>query len=100
GWRATEAEAPRVASRPTSKMPSPTATTSSGNVTSTPIGDASARATRIAVLWCVVSVTRFIHAIGGQLERGQKPAFATGRVEPDAGRTCPQVGRIVGRIGG
>src|SRR5688500_10451635 len=88
-WRrAIDCEAPRVASRPTRRMPTPTPITSSGIVISTPIGDASARATRIAgpsAAESLLLVTSFVDRTRRELERRQEPALATGGVEPDAG---------------
>src|SRR5262245_29125663 len=80
-------------------MPIPTAATSSGSVTSTPRGDASARpictaGLRSIVVYRVCSATRFVDAVGRELERGQKAALATRGVETDARGSCPQVRRI------
>src|SRR5262245_29909945 len=104
-------------------MPSPTATTSTGNVIKTPYGDANARAMRAprgarlrlsrATVGCAVgsdgelwtrsgavsmSVSRFVYRAGGQLEAGEEAALAAGGIEADACRPRPQIGRIVGRV--
>src|SRR5687768_18569203 len=86
-------------------MPTPTATTSNGTVIKPPIGDASARAMRIAGCAALlprerqpVLATALVDEPRGQLEGGQKAALAARGVEPDARRTGPQVRRIFGRV--
>src|SRR5688572_22319576 len=86
-------------------MPRPTAITSSGSVIRTPVGDASARPILIAggrssVVYALrlLLATRLVDALRRELERGQKPALATRRVETDARWSGPQVGRILGRM--
>src|SRR5262245_6839902 len=85
-------------------MPTPTAMTSSGSVTSTPTGDASARPMRTALLGVPVTTcdlglgTRLVHALRRELERGQKATLAACSIEPDARGACPQVRRIFRRV--
>src|SRR5512146_2902946 len=83
-------------------IPMPTAITSTGNVTSTPIGDASMRASRTAPppvsSVSLVLATRLVDALRRQLERGEEAALAARGVEPDARGPGPQIRRIVGRV--
>src|SRR5687768_7311026 len=89
-------------------MPTPTETTSSGTVMSTPIGEASARAIRTAGFPAAeflpprenqpVLPTALVHQSRRQLEARQEAALTARGVETDARGTGPQVRRIFGRV--
>ena len=102
GGAPSTSSASRVVERPSKRITSPTAITSSGIVSNTPSGDANIAAIRTGARRSVAAIvrlpTRLVHALRRQFERGEKATFAARRIEPDARRSCPQIRRIVGRV--